>query len=181
LDAGQRQQLQLAMTALAAGDRSAFGPVFTTLWPLLLRFCERSLRDPDAAHDAAQTALMKLFLHATSFRADGDVVAWALGFGSFECLSARNRTRRRREHADDAFLSAVPAGQPSPEDNAIHEDLRAAAIELLGTLRPQDVDTLSTAFAGARPVMSNATSRKRLQRALDRLRTAWRQTYGNDE
>ncbi len=123
---------------------------------------------------------MKLLLHATDFRAKGDVAAWALGFASFECLSARNRTVRRREHTDGALLAGVPADQPSPEDCAIHEDLRAAAIQLVGTLRPQDVDTLSAAFAGPRP-MFNATLRKRLQRALDRLRRAWRKTYGNDE
>jgi len=75
LDVGQRDQLRLAMTALAAGDRSAFKPVFSSLWPILRRFCERALRDPDTAHDAAQTALTKLLLHATDYRAGGDGVA----------------------------------------------------------------------------------------------------------
>jgi DNA-directed RNA polymerase specialized sigma24 family protein len=181
LDGGQREELRLAMTALAGGDRSAFRPVFTTLWPLLRRFCERTLHDPDAARDAAQTALMKLLLHATNFRVDGDVVAWALGFASFECLSVRNRTLRRREQVDDSLLAALPTGQPSPEDSAIHENLRAAAVQLLGTLRAQDVQTLSTALAGGRAVGSNAASRKRLQRAIERLRAAWRHTYGNND
>ena len=137
MDAGQREQLQAAMTALAAGDRSAFRPVFSTLWPLLRRFCERTLRDPDLAQDAAQTALMKLLHHATDYRPDRDVVAWALGVASFECLSPRNRTARRREDADNQLLALMPAGQPSPEDSAIHAQLRAAALDLLGTLRPQ--------------------------------------------
>ncbi len=181
LDAGQREALQLAMRALAAGDRSAFNPVFTALWPVLRRFCHRSLRDADAARDAAQTALLKLFLRASDFRADGDVVTWALGFASYECLSARNRTRRRREHGEDALLATVPLGAPSPEERAIHGDLRVAAVEVLGTLRPRDVDTLTASFTDARPAGSNASSRKRLQRALGRLRMAWRQTYGNDD
>jgi DNA-directed RNA polymerase specialized sigma24 family protein len=181
VDAGQREQLQRAMTALAAGDRSAFQPVFSALWPLLRRFCERTLKDRDVAHDAAQTALMKLLLNATSFRVGHDVVAWALGFASFECLSVRNRTTRRREHADDRLLAAVPAGQPSPEDAAIQEDLHVAALRVVGTLRPQDVDTLNAAFTDARVVASNATSRKRLQRALERLRMAWRRTHGSDD
>ena len=181
MDAWQREQLQVAMTALAAGDRSAYQPAFSALWPILRRFCERTLHDPDLAHDVAQTALMKLFLHAKSFRAGHDVVAWALGFASYECLSARNRSLRRREQVDDALLATIPASEPSPEAATIENDLRGAALEVLGTLRPQDVDMLNLAFTGTRPVGANAASRKRLQRALGRLRTAWRQTYGSDD
>jgi RNA polymerase sigma-70 factor (ECF subfamily) len=181
LDVGQRDQLRLAMTALAAGDRSAFKPVFSSLWPILRRFCERALRDPDTAHDAAQTALTKLLLHATDYRAGGDVVAWAIGFASYECRSVRNRRARRRELSNDALLAALPAGQPSPEAAAIHEDLSIAALNVVGTLRPGDVDTLNAAFTDSRPTPSNAAARKRLQRALERLRIAWRQTYGSHD
>jgi DNA-directed RNA polymerase specialized sigma24 family protein len=180
VDAGQREQLQRAMAALSAGDRSAFEPVFSALWPLLRRFCERTLHDPDLACDAAQAALMKLLLHATDFRAGHDVVTWALGFASFECLTVRNRANRRREHTDDTLLAAIPAGQPSPEDAAIREDLGVAALMVLGTLRPQDVETIKAAFPDARAVASTAAFRKRLQRALERLRAAWRQTHGSD-
>ena len=124
MEARQREQLQLAMTALARGDRSAFHPVFAALWPLLRRFSERMLQDRDLAQDAAQTALMKLLLHATDFRPDRDVVAWALGFASFECLSARNRGARRREQRE------APNWPPSPqtilpEEALVDADLRA--------------------------------------------------------
>lgn len=127
MDARQREQLQLAMAALAGGDRSAYHPVFTGLWPVLRRFSERMLHDRDLAQDAAQTALLKLLLHATEFRPDRDVVAWALGFASFECLSVRNRSARHREQREDAVLAAVVAGHPSPEEATIEADLRAAA------------------------------------------------------
>ena len=177
----QREELQTAMAALAAGDRSAFHPVFAALWPLLRRFCERTLHDADVGQDAAQTALMKLLLHATDFRLDQDAVAWALGFAAFECLSARNRIARRREQADPVLLAAAPSGQTSPEDAAIRADLRAAALELVDTLRPQDVETLGLAFGGARPAASSPAFRKRLQRALERLRTAWRGTHGSPD
>lgn len=181
MDAGQREQLQLAMRALAAGDRAAFKPVFSTLWPVLRVFCDRALHDSDAAHDAAQTALMKLFMHAAEFRADGDVIAWAIGFASFECLSVRTRKVRRREHVDDAGLAAVPADQLSPEDALIHADLRAAALELLGSLRPQDLEALRGAFDGEGPAASGPTVRKRRQRALERLRIAWRKANGHGD
>ena len=136
MDARQREQLQLAMAALAGGDRSAYHPVFTGLWPVLRRFSERMLHDRDLAQDAAQTALLKLLLHATEFRPDRDVVAWALGFASFECLSVRNRSARHREQREDAVLAAVVAGHPSPEEATIETDLRAAAVEVLGAPAP---------------------------------------------
>jgi RNA polymerase sigma-70 factor (ECF subfamily) len=177
----QREELQTAMAALAAGDRSAFHTVFSALWPLLRRFCERTLHDAELGQDAAQTALMKLLLHASDFRPDHDAAAWALGFAAFECLSVRNRAARRREETDPLLLAATPSGQGSPEDAAIHADLRAAALELVGTLRPQDVETLGMAFSGTRPAASGPAFRKRVQRALERLRTAWRGTHGSPD
>jgi DNA-directed RNA polymerase specialized sigma24 family protein len=178
VDPRQREQLRLAMTALAAGDRSAFHPVFAGLWPLLLRFCQRSLHDPDLAQDAAQAALMKLFLHATEFRADGDALVWALRFAAFECRTTRNRSLRRREESDETRLLAIAGGGLSPEDTSVEADLRSAALEVLGSLRPHDAETIQLALAGERPAGSPAF-RKRLQRALERLRTAWRQTHGS--
>ena len=180
MEARQREQLQLAMAALASGDRSAFHPVFAALWPFLRRFSERMLQDRDLAQDAAQTALLKLLVHATDFRPDRDVVAWALGFASFECLSARNRTARRREQRDAPNLATLAGDRPSPEEALVEADLRAAAVEVLGVLRPQDVETINLALAGPRQAASPAF-RKRLQRALERLRVAWRQTHGSHD
>jgi RNA polymerase sigma factor (sigma-70 family) len=181
VDAAQRNQVQEAMTALAEGDRSAFQPVFTALWAVLVKFCDRTLHDQDLAQDAAQAALMKVLLHATEFQPERDAIAWALGFAAFECLSLRNRNRRRREQRDMALLATVPGGAPSPEDAAIREDLRAAAAEAVGTLRPRDVETLDLAFSGERRAASGPAFRKRLQRALARLRTAWRHTHGSPD
>ena len=179
MDPAKREQLQLAMTALAAGDRSAFRPVFAGLWPLVLRLCQRILRDPDVAQDAAQAALMKLFLHATEFHADGDAVAWALSFAAFECRTARNRCLRRREENDEIELLAIAGGGPSPEDTSVEADLRSAALEVIGSLGPHDAETIHLVLAGDRP--SSPAFRKRLQRAVERLRTAWRHTHGSHD
>ena len=49
----------------------------------------------------------------------------------------------------------------------------------MGTLRPDDVATLAAAMGHApRPDVPAATFRKRLQRAMDRLRQAWRAEHG---
>ena len=180
MDAAERERLQQSMVALARGDRSAFRPVFDGLWPLLRRFCLRTLGEPLLAEDAAQGALMKLFLHATEFHPDGDVIAWALGVAAFECRSIRNRRARRAEHPADRELAAVTLDQPSPEALLIEADLGAALREVMHGLRPVDRETLQQVLVPSVPIGRTPAFRKRLQRAIERLRLAWRHAHGSD-
>jgi len=168
------------MVALARGDRSAFRPVFDGLWPLLLRFCHRSLGESVLAEDAAQGALMKLFFHAPEFNSDGDVVAWALGVAAFECRSIRNRRARRAEGPSGRELPRVVLNQPSPEAALIEADLGAALREVMHGLRPVDRETLEQVLASSPPIARTPAFRKRLQRAIERLRLAWRHAHGSD-
>jgi len=169
------------MAALARGDRSAFEPVFAGLWPLLRRFCQRVLGDDHLAEDAAQGALMKLLHRAKDFRPEGDVVAWALGIAAYECRSLRNqRLRRAEQHADPA-LATVALSQPSPEASVIDAALTAELRQLMLGLRPVDRETLERELGPTPPVHRDATFRKRLQRALERLRLAWRDAHGSDD
>jgi RNA polymerase sigma-70 factor (ECF subfamily) len=173
VDVAERQRVQEAMAALARGDRSAFRRVFAGLWPLLRTFCGRVLRDEALADDAAQGALMKLFLHATDFQSEGDAVGWALGIAAFECRSLINRRARRGEDLDLGALATVPTADP-------RSDLGAELRALVHTLRPIDRETLERALASTPPVRRDSAFRKRLQRALERVRAAWRQTHGSD-
>lgn len=181
MDRSAREEVQRAMTALAAGDRAAFRPVFDLLWPVLLRFCERTLRDADRGKDAAQTAMMKLFLGAADFDASRDAVSWALGFAAFECLTERNRSVRRREERDEGTVLSLESAAPDPEQVALSRDLQAAAVAVVEELRPSDIAVLEDALQGRRPAAAGragAAFRKRLQRALERLRIVWRNTHG---
>ena len=181
MDTAERQRIQEAMVALARGDRSAYAPVFAALWPLLREFCRQALHDESLAEDAAQGALMKVFFRATEFRPEGDVVAWALGIAAFECRSIRNRRLRRGVHLGEQALATVPGAQLSPEDTAIRADLGAELVEVMRTLRPLDRETLERVLHPVAADPQAPAFRKRLQRALERLRTAWRQTHGHDE
>jgi DNA-directed RNA polymerase specialized sigma24 family protein len=169
------RELQRAMVALSQGDRAAFRPVFDALWPLLRRFTLRALGDAGLAEDAAQAALTKLFLRAAQFDPQRDAVAWALGFASFEVLSLRKRAARRERL--DGLIPAPPAGE-TPEDLLIETNLRAAAAEALGRLRPVDLETLEMVLREQRP--AQAAFRKRLQRAMTRLREAFWSKHGID-
>ncbi len=181
MDCNEREQLQQAMTRLADGDRAAFVPVYEALWPVLRRFVERSLGNPCDADDVAQEALLKVFARASEFDPNREALPWTLGIASYECRTLRRRISRRREDHAAWELEAARQEGPSPEDDVIGRDLEAAALEALGTLRTRDAETILVATGGgARPPIPGATFRKRLERAVGRLRIAWRARHGSE-
>jgi RNA polymerase sigma-70 factor, ECF subfamily len=169
--------LNEAMARLADGDRSAFSTVFDTLWPLLSGFAKRLSPDRSDAEDAAQQALLEIFEHAHRYDPTRDVAAWALAITANECHAVR-RKRRRRAEPLDATSEALPAHDATPEVAAIERDMIQLATEALGTLRAADAATLSAAWRGERPPIAPTAFRKRVQRATERLRAAWRSRHG---
>lgn len=179
MDRDERERLHQAMVRLADGDRSAFELVYTAVCPVLQRFTARAMPGAADAEDAAQAALMKVFAHASAFDPTRDALSWILGIVAYECRTLRQRARRRREEPDG--LEAVALSQVdevTPEERLMACDLQAAAIEALGTLRAEDVETLRRVLADERP--DGATFRKRVERAMRRLREAWRAKHGTE-
>jgi RNA polymerase sigma factor (sigma-70 family) len=178
VDREQKDELQRLMLRLVDGDRDAFDPLYTALWPVVHRFCARALHGSADADDAAQVALMKIFSRISELDPERSAFAWALGVAAYECKTFRQKSRRRRE---EPALDDQRAGtEPTPEDHAIARDLETAAMEVLGSLRPVDVEALRALMSGQRPLLPGATFRKRVERALLRLRTAWSSRHGTD-
>ncbi len=174
----RRSDFQKLMERLAEGDRAALPPVFDLLWPLLSRFTGRHLPAGDA-EDAAQEALLKIFFRAGEFEPSRNALAWVLGVAGFEIRTARRRRIRRREDPPPATGSEVRCDpKATPEETAIQEDMEAMLREALGSLRPEDAETLRLYARGDRAAVAAATFRKRVQRALERLRAAWKVTHG---
>ena len=102
---------------------------------------------------------------------------WALGIAAYQCRTLRKKRARRRE--DLTGTAPEPAAVfPSPEELAIDADLQAAAVSVLGTLRPLDATTLLAAARGRRE--KSGLFRKRLERALSRFRKEWRARHGEE-
>jgi len=167
------------MARLADGDRSAFDPLYEALWPIVRRLADRMLLAAPEAEDAAQEAMTKLFARASEFERGRNVNAWVLAITAYECKTLRQKRSRRREH-DAAPVERGDNDACSPETAAIARDLEAAALEVLGTLRPADIETIHALMHGARPDLPQATFRKRAERALARLRSAWSSRHGID-
>jgi RNA polymerase sigma-70 factor, ECF subfamily len=178
----ERAELRRLMGRLADGDRAVFGRVFALLWPRLRAFAVRCAGPADG-EDAAQAAVLEVFSRASEYDPERDALVWALGIAAWQCRTIRRRRERRREQpalsAGLAFADAPAAAQATPEDEIIDRDLRAAAAEVLGTLRPLDIETLTAAAAAGR-AGRGATFRKRLERALARFRLAWRARHGGE-
>src|SRR5262249_31929528 len=115
---------------------------------------------------------------APGFDAQRDALAWILSIVAWECRTARTRVRRRRQ-VGEAALDQLAAGGLTPEQAAGERDLEAALGAGPGELGPIDEETVRAMMTGTRPDgIAPAAFRKRLERALGRLRMLWRAKHG---
>ncbi len=176
MEAGERAGLQRDLTALARGERAAFDPLFRRLWPLVRGFAGRCL-PPGEAEDAAQETLLRVFSRASEFDPRRDALTWTLGIAAWQIRTIRTRARRRREDGDPASPEPADA-RPSPEAVAMAREANEALDRALGRLSSMDSATLLAFARGERPDLPGATFRKRVERALARLRGRWRIDHG---
>ena len=170
-----RAQIQRWMVAAADGDRAAIDPLFHALWPVLVGYATRFVGDAALAEDCVQEAIVKLFAQLVRFDRDRDALTWALTIVTWQCRTSRRATRRRAEadtHVEASFDGALAA---------VERDLVRAAVETVEGLDPHDRDVIASSLTDDREVrrgLAPATFRKRLERALARLRTSWRSRHG---
>ena len=137
------------------------------------------MRDVELADDMAQLALMKVFFKASTFQAGRDALTWALSIAANECHSELRRRSDKMSGLSDEMLASLISDGPSPLEQAEREQFRGLLRELLAELKPLEAETLLIhAWDLDRPDIEPATFRKRLQRALERTRSLWRQRHG---
>lgn len=165
-----RPEVHELLSRLADGDRSAFDPLFTRLWPLVRSYASLLLAPPDA-EDAAQEALISILGRASEFDRDRDALAWVFGIVYWQCRTLRRRAVRSREVALDPATAERADPEPGHEARQLEREALAAAGAVLGQLGEQDrLTLLAAAGLAPRPRIAAATFRKRLQRARRRLR-----------
>lgn len=145
--------------------------MYRLAWPRVRALALRLLGDDVAAEDVAQQALISVFERASEYDPElGRALPWILGITGWTVKTHRRRHYRRREveWVDDAAT-------PGSEEALIQQDLMQAVHEVIGTLSPLDRETL---LAQLEQTGAGPTYRKRLQRALERLRTRWWRTHG---
>jgi len=163
------------MSAAADGDRAAIDPLFHALWPTLVAYAARFVGDRALAEDVAQESAVKLFAQLDRYDRERDALTWALAIATWECRTARRKVQRRGEHALE--LDASYDGAAALEER----ELVRAAVATLEALAAHDREVIAAALLDddeLRRVLAPATFRKRLERALGRLRTSWRSRHG---
>ncbi len=177
MNADVRKHVTALMIRLADGDRVVFDEVYAALRPVVTAFCAKMLSGADA-EDAAQLALLKVFQRASTFEATGDAFTWVLAIASWEVRTVQKQmTRARTTALGDQDLAD---SSESPEAQLARNQLMTSARQVLGSLSESDQQTLLASFDESKPAgVAGATFRKRRERAMSRLKEAWRAIYGN--
>lgn len=172
-----RAAIQRLMSAAADGDRASVEPLFAALWPIMVGYAARFLGDASLAEDCAQDALVKLFGQLDRFEQERDALTWALTHATWQCRTARRRRQRRGETS----LEGAPEAVFDEREGAIDRELVRAALDTLDALPARDREILYATLTDddeLRRALAPATFRKRLERALGRLRLSWRSRHG---
>ena len=170
-----RAEIQRWMSAAADGDRAALDPLFAALWPVLVGYARRFVGDHAQAEDVAQDTAVKLFGQLDRYDRERDALTWALTIATWQARTARRSAQRRAEqpHAGDETID----GRLLVEER----ELVRAALDALEDLAPRDRDVIAAVLTDddeLRRAVAPATFRKRLERALARLRSSWRSRHG---
>lgn len=156
------------MARLADGDPQAFDAVFEGLWPVLRRYCAKTLGSGADGQDAAQRALLKVFENAADYDPSRPALSWALSFAYWQCKSELRVRQRSRE---SGWVEGVSDSDPESllADKQQREVVQAALAELSASERAlvlQDLAQQQTGHA------KSPAERKQRQRLLARLRHA---------
>src|SRR5216684_3343147 len=181
MDEVTRSLLNRSMVALADGERSAFDPVYRTLWPLLVKVITVMSADPMLAEDIAQQATLKILARVSTFDRSKDALAWSMTIAVNEYRSYRRKLGNRAADPGGEWILSDLTDCDTPEAITLRDNLRDATRTLMGQLQPRDLEVVVAAmYEGQRPPLAAAAFRKRLQRALANTRLIWKRHYGDD-
>lgn len=140
---------------------------------VLGRLCMALLASQADADEAVQETLLRAHRAMPTYRADGSVKAWLCGIARHVCAHVLETRRRGRE-----LLEVVPVEDEQRDAFATRQRARAIR-EALGKLKPSERDVLVLRYVAdlshreiaAACGLDEPTARKRISRALARLRT----------
>ncbi len=156
-------------------SQEAFALLTARYLNLVYAVCLREVHDPELAQDVTQAVFLLLARTAPSFRSKTALPGWLFRTARFASQNARTRERRRRQYEEKAAMERHPQVSSGEADWAEIEPLLNPS---LARLRAADRDCLllrffqdmSFAEVGASLGVSEDAARKRVARALEKLR-----------
>jgi RNA polymerase sigma-70 factor (ECF subfamily) len=179
-DAGSRSGDEAALVARAqAGDEKAFEDLARRYTPRLRGVLYRIIREPEAAHDAAQDALLRAWQNIDRFQGRSSFFTWLARIGINEAYRTIHRDRAAATLAlDDAVGERIPGWGDQPDRvfesreflAAIDQALAKLPIEYREALVLRDVEGLSTSEAAEILDVGERALKSRLHRGRMALR-----------
>jgi RNA polymerase sigma-70 factor, ECF subfamily len=161
-------ELDVLMSRLARGDRTAFDGLYAALAPRALRAARLRVGDVEA-QDVAQQALERVFARAGEFIPGRPCLPWFYAILGNELQAARRR--QARLVLDEGAADRVVAPDTGAEATLLERELERALESAIAEL---DADAAAAIAAllgrGPTPGVQPATLRKRLSRAYAKLR-----------
>ncbi|MBI3960019.1 MAG: sigma-70 family RNA polymerase sigma factor [Chloroflexi bacterium] len=183
---GNALALEMAATihAARAGDESAFCHLCDTYQAAAERVARHILRTEEAAADAVQDALIKVYKAIPNFE-DGNFRAWLLRIVTNTCYDHLRRQKRRPAISLDALLEESYTEMPDtrtsndPERMALRQEQRDFLRGVIAELSPWHkevvvlVDVMGYDYSEAAAMLGLplGTVKSRLSRARANLRT----------
>jgi len=157
-------------------SQAAFATLTARYLNLVYAVCLREVHDPTLAQDAAQAVFLLLARTAPSFRSKTALSGWLFRTARFTAQNARTREERRR-HYEEAAAKEY-AAMETPAGAEVWAEIEPLLNSSLAALRETDRACLllrffqeqSFAEVGASLGLSEDAARKRVTRALDKLR-----------
>jgi RNA polymerase sigma-70 factor (ECF subfamily) len=154
--------------------REALAACATTHGAILGRLCMALLGSQADAEEATQETLLRAHRAMATYRAEGSIKAWLCGIARHVCAHMLETRRKQR-----ALLEVVPSDAEARDEIAQRQRSRALR-DALDKLKPTEREALVLRFVGDlshREIaiacdLDEPAARKRLSRALARLRSA---------
>lgn len=157
-------------------SQEAFATLTARYLNMVYAVCLREVPDPALAQDAAQAVFLVLARTAPSFRSRTALPGWLFRTARFTAQNARTREERRRRYEKAAAQEY--AAMETPTGAEVWAEIEPLLNQSLAALRETDRACLllrffqeqSFAEVGASLGLSEEAARKRVTRALDKLR-----------
>ncbi|MDQ2799553.1 MAG: sigma-70 family RNA polymerase sigma factor, partial [Armatimonadota bacterium] len=169
------QDGQLLRQYVEAGSEAAFSQIVKRHMNLVYAVCRREIEDAALAEDVTQVVFLLLARKAPALRREATLAGWLFQTARFACKNAKRQEQRRRQREQKI---AEEMGQDLQPDNAVWNDLEPFVNQALAALNPTERDAVllrvlegcSLAETGASLGLSEEAARKRVARALEKVR-----------
>lgn len=118
-------ELATTLERVAVGDRVAFRNLYRDVGPRLFSICKRMMRDPEAAQDALQDVMVRIWEKSPLFdRSRGDAMGWILALTRNVVFNRLSEKPAATLSLSEEAVASLVERLSAPGDPSLGEDLR---------------------------------------------------------